>query len=76
MEDVATAEISRSQIWQWIHRGTSTSEGDLIDVHAIERWAAEEGRQDHPEAWEIFSQVALGPEFVEFLTLPAYQHLP
>ena len=71
MEDAATSEISRSQVWQWLHHGRVTRE----DVErAIEEETAKlEG--DVAEARELFEQVALGEEFVEFLTLPAYEHI-
>jgi malate synthase len=73
MEDAATAEISRSQIWQWVRTGKI----DERDVHAVEDAELERlrdgGRWD--DAREVFEQVALGDEFVEFLTLPAYDHL-
>jgi malate synthase len=73
MEDAATAEISRSQIWQWVRHGRIEAE----HVHAVKAAELEQlrdgGRWD--DAREIFEQVALGDEFVEFLTLPAYDHL-
>ena len=73
MEDAATAEISRSQIWQWVRNGKI----DERDVHAVEdaelQRLRDGGRWD--DAREVFEQVALGDEFVEFLTLPAYDHL-
>ncbi|HSL64183.1 MAG TPA: malate synthase A [Gaiellaceae bacterium] len=67
MEDAATAEISRSQVWQWVHAGRFTRERVRAE---LEPWRAE-----HPEAAALFEQVALGDEFVEFLTLPAYELL-
>jgi malate synthase len=88
MEDAATAEISRSQIWQWVHNGVSTSDGTAITADYVRRIADEElekvkdtvgderftaGRYD--EARELFEQVALADDFVEFLTLPAYERL-
>ena len=73
MEDAATAEISRSQIWQWVRNGKV----DAQQVHAVEDAELERlrngGRWD--DAREVFEQVALGEEFAEFLTLPAYEHL-
>ncbi len=66
MEDVATAEISRAQVWSWVQSGRFTPE------HVREEVA----RVDAPtEAKEVFEEVALGEEFVEFLTLPAYGRL-
>ncbi len=67
MEDAATAEISRSQVWQWLHAGEFSRERVLAE---IEPWRAE-----YPEAAEVFEQVALSDDFIEFLTLPAYARL-
>ncbi|MCU1556755.1 MAG: malate synthase [Microbacteriaceae bacterium] len=74
MEDAATAEISRSQIWQWIHQNTVTEEGTAITVTWIERLIDElevsGGRFD--DAVEIFRTIALEEEFPTFLTVSAY----
>ncbi|HJU81854.1 MAG TPA: malate synthase A [Acidimicrobiia bacterium] len=78
MEDVATAEIARSQIWQWVRRRAHTADGALIDRDLVNRLADEErerSESDLADAWKVFSEVALGDEFVEFLTIPAYQFL-
>jgi malate synthase len=78
MEDVATAEISRSQIWQWVKRQTRTADGQLIDAPLINRLAAEEretAEADLARAWQVFSEVALEEDFVDFLTIPAYELL-
>ena len=79
MEDAATAEISRSQVWQWIHQDHSTAEGDPITREYIEGLIAEvlsevERREDdrYDDAAETFREVALGQEFPAFLTLAAY----
>jgi malate synthase len=69
MEDVATAEISRSQVWQWVHSGHFSPD----DVRTV---MAEEVGDEAREAQEVFEQVALSDEFVEFLTLSAYERLP
>ncbi len=66
MEDAATAEISRSQIWQWVRAGR-------FDEARVRREAAEVEAGE--EAKELFLEVALQPELVEFLTVPAYTHL-
>jgi malate synthase len=81
MEDAATAEISRSQIWQWVRHGHFTRERvrEILDEEmerirsevGDEVWA--KGRPD--ETREIFERVALGDEFPAFLTLPAYEYL-
>jgi malate synthase len=81
MEDAATAEISRSQIWQWVRHGKFTRERvrEVLDEE-MERIRAEvgdevweKGRPD--ETREVFERVALGEDFPEFLTLPAYEYL-
>lgn len=81
MEDVATAEISRSQIWQWVRHGADLADGRIVDAGLIRRLAADELASGDlagmgPEgarAWTLFERVALQPDFVEFLTLPAYE---
>ncbi len=73
MEDAATAEISRSQIWQWIRHGR-VSRGDVERV--IEEVVAElPEEQVVADAQELFQQVSLADGFEEFLTLPAYDRL-
>jgi malate synthase len=71
MEDAATSEISRSQVWQWLRHGKVAP----ADVEAAieEELAKLDG--DYEEARQLFEQVAMGDEFVEFLTLPAYEHI-
>jgi malate synthase len=69
MEDAATAEISRSQIWQWIRHGKI--ERDRVRSLVSEtgdggRWA---------DARALFEEVALSEDLAEFLTLPAYEYL-
>jgi malate synthase len=81
MEDAATAEISRSQIWQWVKHGKFSRdqvrrilEEEMEKIHADvgdEVW--EKGRPD--ETREIFERVSLSDEFPEFLTLPAYEYI-
>jgi malate synthase len=72
MEDAATAEISRSQVWQWIHHGRIGAD-DVRRFADDELAEAGEGRWD--DARELFDWVALSPQFVEFLTLPAYDKI-
>jgi malate synthase len=72
MEDAATAEISRSQIWQWVNHGRVTGER----VREIEAEELEQLGSGFEEAAEVFEEVALSDELVEFLTLPAYDRLP
>jgi malate synthase len=73
MEDAATAEISRSQIWQWVRHGRVARE----DVERIVSEVVAELPDDPvvDEARRLFERVALDDEFVEFLTLPAYDRL-
>ncbi|HKZ80385.1 MAG TPA: malate synthase A [Pyrinomonadaceae bacterium] len=88
MEDAATAEISRSQIWQWVRHGAHLREGPQVRRELVSTIVGEELdkiRQSigdeaflgsrFEEARDIFEQVALGEEFIEFLTIPAYQHI-
>ncbi len=79
MEDAATAEISRSQVWQWIHQDRSTEDGTLITAEYIEgligEVLAEErrpGGDRFDDAAEVFREVALQEEFPAFLTQTAY----
>jgi malate synthase len=72
MEDAATAEISRSQIWQWVRHGAV----ERARVEAIQAEELAKLGPGYEQAAEIFAQVALADEFVEFLTLPAYDRLP
>lgn len=85
MEDAATAEISRSQIWQWIRHGATLDDGRTVTRELVRTMLDEElariraevgeatwaaGRPDETRA--IFEQVSLGDDFPAFLTLPAY----
>ncbi|MFP3881364.1 MAG: malate synthase A [Actinomycetota bacterium] len=80
MEDVATAEISRSQIWQWVHHGVTTSDGTPVTESLVRSFAGEVvdeidggSGQDVHSARKVFEEVALSDDFVDFLTLPAYE---
>jgi malate synthase len=90
MEDAATAEIARAQVWHWIRHGAELDDGRRItrelvrelETSELERirgeigdddWFYSEGRPDLSR--ELFEAVALADEFVEFLTLPAYERL-
>jgi malate synthase len=66
MEDAATAEISRAQVWTWVKAGRFTPERVREEIAAVDAGDA---------AKELFAEVALGDPFVEFLTLPAYELL-
>jgi malate synthase len=81
MEDAATAEICRSQIWQWVHCGVALSNGTVVTRDLVESIVAEEiaklgDEQSYDAARAAFEQVALADEFAEFLTLPAYERMP
>ncbi len=71
MEDAATAEISRSQIWQWLHHGRV----DRQRVVEVEQEVLAQLGEGYGEAAELFNQVALEPELPDFLTLVAYPQL-
>ena len=82
MEDAATAEISRSQVWQWVRHSARTVEGTTVTADVIRAIGREEvAALDGPgrrfgDALALFEQVALADQFVEFLTLPGYDLLP
>jgi len=88
MEDAATAEISRSQIWQWVHNGITLDEGPQVTRDLVEQIIAEElgkisaalgGAFDaarFEQAAGLFTEVALADDYAEFLTLPAYERMP
>jgi malate synthase len=88
MEDAATAEISRSQVWQWLHNGVALADGTTVTRELVERLVEEEmakiaesrgdaftsGRWD--DARSLFTEMALADEYPDFLTLPAYERMP
>ena len=88
MEDAATAEISRSQVWQWMHNDISLAEGPMITRDLVERLIGEELatiREQHGEAFDaarydeataLFTEVALADDYADFLTIPAYERMP
>jgi malate synthase len=78
MEDAATAEISRSQVWQWVHAGVELDTGEAVTAELVRRVVAEEvagiGELENlDDARRLFERVALADEFPDFLTLPAYE---
>lgn len=88
MEDAATAEISRTSIWQWIKHGKSLSNGKLIDKALFTQMLAEEAivvkaevgaelwqQQNFDKAADLLLSITTADELVDFLTLPAYQLL-
>jgi malate synthase len=86
MEDAATAEISRAQLWQWVHQNAKLSNGTVVDAALVESLiAAELSRQKsaidlvryaaYEKAANLLRELVRSPDFVEFLTLPAYQRV-
>jgi malate synthase len=89
MEDAATVEISRSQIWQWIHHPKGIlNDGRKVTIELFRQMEAEElqkiramvGEQEYPKrkfdkAAELLDKIITDDQFVEFLTLPAYRYL-
>jgi malate synthase len=81
MEDAATAEISRSQVWQWLRHEAHLSNGRPVTQELVESIIAEEMETKHLTggkfdlAATLFGQLMTGTEFPEFLTLVAYEHL-
>ena len=86
MEDAATAEISRAQLWQWVHHKARLSDGRTVDAALVESLIAEELRKQkglvdaeryaaYEEAANLTRELVRAPQFVEFLTLSAYQQV-
>jgi len=90
MEDAATAEIARAQVWQWVRHGAQLKDGRTITAELVRELETSELQKIREEIgddeWfekegrpdlsrEIFEEVALADVFVEFLTLPAYERL-
>jgi malate synthase len=88
MEDAATAEIARSQVWQWVHNGIVLEDGPEVTRDLVERIIAEElatirdvsgaafDAARYDQSVQLFSEVALAEDYAEFLTLPAYERMP
>ena len=88
MEDAATAEISRSQVWQWVHNGVALDDGQAVTRELVERLITEElaairdtlgagfDEARFGQAVNLFAAVALADDYAEFLTLPAYEEMP
>jgi malate synthase len=82
MEDAATAEIARSQIWQWIHNGVTLPDGTPITAELVQRIEDEELARIAPgpgnrfdDARKLFERVALADDFADFLTTAAYDSI-
>jgi malate synthase len=88
MEDAATAEIARSQVWQWLHNGITLDDGPQVTTELVERLIGEElskirdatgpafDAARFEQAVALFREVALASDYAEFLTLPAYERMP
>ncbi len=85
MEDAATAEICRTQVWQWLRHGAKLDNGQTITEGMVRDLVSEEMAKlrdalgaerfdggHFADATEVFLEVAIPPGYVEFLTLPAY----
>ncbi|MBZ0307361.1 MAG: malate synthase A, partial [Anaerolineae bacterium] len=88
MEDAATAEISRTQIWQWMHHHAKLEDGRLLTPALYDQFLNEELMAIRSEigdarfeggqfelASRLFTDMAKAEKFVDFLTLPAYEYL-
>ena len=86
MEDAATAEISRAQLWQWVHQKAKLSDGRTVDIPLVESLIATELEKQkatvdvvryaaYEKAADLMRELVRAPRFVEFLTLPAYQRV-
>jgi malate synthase len=88
MEDVATSEISRSQIWQWVKHSAAMSDGQVVTEDLVREVADDEmaqlrerlgtdawSKSRFPEARQVFEEVALSSTFQPFLTLVALKHI-
>jgi len=88
MEDAATAEISRTQIWQWLHHAARLDDGRTVDIALCRATLADVLRKLRSEndgalfvdhhyqlAGKLFRQLLESEQLVDFLTIPAYRHL-
>lgn len=85
MEDAATAEISRSQVWQWVHNSVVLTDGQQVTADLVRQVLADTEKALRAEegfptgnlglAVQLFEKVAVADEFVDFLTLAAYEEL-
>jgi malate synthase len=84
MEDAATAEISRAQLWQWIHHKAKLTDGRVVNIALVESMIDNELKQQksavdaqryaaYEKAAGLMRDLVRAPKFVEFLTVPAYQ---
>ncbi|HEX4698661.1 MAG TPA: malate synthase A [Actinomycetes bacterium] len=88
MEDAATAEISRSQVWQWLHNDLALDDGQTVTRDLVGRLIEEEMSAIRDQAGDgfdggrwadarsLFTEMALAEDFEDFLTIPAYERMP
>jgi malate synthase len=80
MEDAATAEICRSQVWQWLYNDVLLTNGELVTRELVLRILGEEldelGADNYVDARTIFEEITLADDFVDFLTLTGYARMP
>src|ERR1700733_7926652 len=86
MEDAATAEISRAQLWQWIHHDAVMDDGLPVTVELVEEEISDELDRVRPivddkryeayeRAAELMRELVQAPKFADFLTVPAYERV-
>jgi len=79
MEDAATAEISRSQVWQWLHHGATLADGRPVTKALVEQTIVSEMQRFEGETFalaaDLFRRISMAPELPEFLTGVAYEYL-
>jgi malate synthase len=80
MEDTATAEISRAQLWQWLHHNAKLDDGRSMTRDLYQQLRDEEltklgGNGRYNQAAAIMDKLVLNDTFIEFLTFPAYEYL-
>jgi malate synthase len=80
MEDAATAEISRSQVWQWVHHGVTMNDGRTVTADLAKEAIRDEltrkpGLPTKKLAADLFESMMTRPEFQEFLTTAAYEYI-
>jgi malate synthase len=73
MEDAATAEICRAQVWQWVKHRAKLSGGAPVTAELVRKTVDEQARAE--QAAQIFNQLTASAEFPEFLTLAAYDYI-
>ena len=86
MEDAATAEISRAQLWQWVHHNAKLTDGRVVDLALVESIIDGELAQQktavdaerfaaYQTAADLMRELVRAPKFIDFLTLSAYQRV-